>query len=61
MMIALQLSLTVLDWAALGFLALLLILMCFGIHGLRQEIRDAARIEAEPRKGMALVPTPESR
>lgn len=46
MMIALQSSFTVLDWVALGLLAFLLVLIAFGIFGLRQEIRSAARTKA---------------
>lgn len=55
MMIALQSSFTVLDWVALGLLAFLLVLIAFGIFGLRQEIRSAARIEAASREGAARV------
>lgn len=60
MMIALQSSFTVLDWVALGLLASLLVLIAFGIFGLRQEIRSAARVEAASREGTAHVHAQES-
>jgi hypothetical protein len=44
-MTALQPTLSVFDWIALGFLFSLLSLIALGIYRLRQEIRETARLE----------------
>jgi hypothetical protein len=58
-MTALQQTLTILDWLALGLLASMLLFMALGAYRLRQEIQEASRIEAATRQQTASQPHPD--
>lgn len=57
-MAAFQQTSTFLDWIVLGLLAAMLLIIVLGAYRLRQEIREAARIEAATRQQTASQPPP---
>ena len=52
------LNLTPADWAAIGIIVLVPLLMIFAIYSIRREVRDAGRIKA---KSIKLKTSPEQR
>ena len=52
------LNLTPADWAAIGIIVLVPLLMVFAIYSIRREVRDAGRIKA---KSIKLKTSPEQR